>query len=246
MQRRAPSAYIVLLAALAALAQPNAFSAVLITEIVTDPQQDHGETAGGNGIPFDTIPGTGTVGDTDEFVELFNAGTSPVDLSTFTLVFDDTSDSEFAFSNPGAAILRFSQPGDAITHFTPGAFLVLGNPPGALNNTVTVILHRGGTLEDQIVVDDANATGLGDEAFAREWTGAGFSSQFAQRSVSLLGPGPVTPIPEPATLLLCAAGFAAMLALTRRSRRGCGISPPPAPARATGCPSRSGSSAARR
>ena len=210
-----PRACAVLLAALAALAHPTAFPAVLITEIVTDPQQDHSETAGGNGIGFDAVPGTGTINDTDELVELFNAGSNPVDLSAFTLDFTDSTPATFAFAAPGSAVLRFSQAGDGVTNFSPGTFLVLGNPPGSLNNAITVTLRSNGIVEDEVVVANGNASGVADEAFARIWTGAGFTSQFAQTSLSINAP---TPIPEPATALLFLAGLAALLAGRTRLR----------------------------
>jgi hypothetical protein len=207
--RRLPArARLVLFAALAALAHPAALSAVLITEIVTDPQQDHSESSPGNGVPFDAIAGSGAVNDTDEFIELYNAGSTPVDLSGFTLEFDDSSPATFAFAAPGSAVLQFSQAGDGVTHFGPGGFLVLGNPPGALNNAITVSLRLDGVDQDSVLVADGNATSAADEALARVWNGSAFSGQFMQTSVSINAPGAVTPIPEPGTAALLLLGLA--------------------------------------
>ena len=33
---------------------------ILLTEVVPDPQADHSENSGGNGVPFDLEPGDGT------------------------------------------------------------------------------------------------------------------------------------------------------------------------------------------
>jgi hypothetical protein len=48
---------------------------LVITELVVDPKQDWSDSAGGNGVPFDGMPGTGVVDAGDIWVEVFNTTT---------------------------------------------------------------------------------------------------------------------------------------------------------------------------
>ena len=54
---------------------------IVINEIVTDPQQDWNDSEGGDGIPFNNVPGNGTITPTDEWIELLNTGSEAVDLT---------------------------------------------------------------------------------------------------------------------------------------------------------------------
>jgi hypothetical protein len=168
-------------------------TAVVINEVVTDPQQDWSDDAGGNGISFDDFPGTGTINDTDEWVELFNAGTQAVNLITgsgWTIEFINGTNEVFNFKTPGTAVLRFSA-GGSVTNFQPGEYLVIGNPPGAINNDVFIVLqNQTGAIKDDVEIgndfegdgagdgapdggtSDGNATGIDDEAVARFPNGA--------------------------------------------------------------------------
>lgn len=189
-----------LLLLLAAVAPRAAADSVLITEIVTDPQADHSENAGGNGTPYDRLPGTGTVSSVDEFVELYNAGPTPVDLTGLTLEFLDTTPGRYTFgSGSGTGTLLFTS-GSSLEELLPGGFVLLGNPPGALNNLIDVELRDPlGALLDRVAIADGNATSGLDEAVARLWTGAHFEDGFGRGPISPLGPG--APVPEPAGLV---------------------------------------------
>ena len=48
---------------------------LVITELVVDPKQDWSDSAGGNGVPFDGMPGTGVVDAGDIWIEVFNTTT---------------------------------------------------------------------------------------------------------------------------------------------------------------------------
>jgi PKD repeat protein len=161
---------------------------VVINEVVADPQQDWSDNSGGNGIPFDNVPGTGSITVTDEWIELFNAGTQAVNLivgNGWTIELINGTNEIFNFKNPGSAVLRFSA-GGSVTNFQPGEYLVIGNPPGAINNDVYIILRdqTGAVVDDVEIGDDfegdgngdgapdggasdGNATGINDEAVAR-------------------------------------------------------------------------------
>ncbi len=192
---------------------------LLITELVTDPQADHSENAGGNGIPFDAVPGTGTVSSIDEYVEIFNASGYVVDLTGFRLEFHDTTPSAFVFGT-STGVVRISA-GSTLEALLPGAFALVGNPPGVLNNRITVLLRDpGGGVVDSFLDVNGNATGAADEALYRPWTGTQFLDEPIQGSITPLGfPPTVRPIPEPATLvMLGVSGFSAALASVRRAR----------------------------
>ncbi|MGQ0612584.1 MAG: PEP-CTERM sorting domain-containing protein [Planctomycetaceae bacterium] len=207
---------------------------ILITEVVTDPQGDHSESSGGNGIPFDAIPGNGTVSDTDEFVELFNAARLVVDLTGWVLEFQDTSPSRFVFG-VDSGILRFSG-GSTLTAFLPGTFLLLGNPPGALNNRVDVLLLDSlGITEDALRIQNGAASSAWDEAVARQGAQEGPLLEVRAPISPLGGLLVQQPTPEPGSILLVGiSGLVAALATARRARRARlrrppGGPPPPAP-----------------
>lgn len=147
------------------------FNRVMITELVTDPQQDHNDTSGGDSVPFNPEPGHGTVGSTDEYIEVVNGTESPVDLTGWSLSMLDGSDVIQSIDEAGWDIY-FNAQGD-VSSFNAGEVLVLGNPEGDLKNTVTVELRDGaGELRDSVFVEDGNAQSLTDEAFLIDNTGA--------------------------------------------------------------------------
>ena len=140
---------------------------ILITEVVTDPQGDHSENSGGNGVAYDAVPGNGTISSVDEYVELYNAGGTVFDLRDYVLRFWDTTPSEYFFRDTPGGVLRFSGL-SSVDAFMPGDFVLLGNPPGALNNSLRVDLETvHGMLFDSVRIPDGNATGASDEAVAR-------------------------------------------------------------------------------
>lgn len=146
------------------------WSRVLITEVVTDPQQDHGESTEANGIPFDAFIGTGTVGSSDEYVEIFNGTAETVDMSLWSLGMMDGTD-EFQDLNDEDLVTFFSLDGK-LEEVGAGEFLVLGNPSGAMNNSITLeLLNESGEIVDSVNVDDANASDVNDEAYYRSPTG---------------------------------------------------------------------------
>ena len=98
---------------------------------------------------------------------------------------------------------------------------LVGNPPGALNNRITVLLRDpGGGVVDSLIDVDGNATGASDEALYRPWTGDRFLDDPILGPITPLGfPPAVRPVPEPATLVMvCVSGFSAALASVRRVR----------------------------
>lgn len=149
---------------------------VIISEVVADPQQDHGDSLEGNGIAFDAMPGVGTISVTDEYVELFNGSSANVDLTGWSLSMVDGTDATQVLSETMNADLYFSLNG-SLAAFAPGEFVVLGNPDGSINNALTLTLtNANGDLIESIDIADANASDIEDEAYALDFA-TGFWSQ---------------------------------------------------------------------
>ncbi len=221
----------------------TAHADLIVSEVVTDPQGDHSENAGGNGVPYDDIPGTGTVSAVDEFVELFNTGGTLLDLRGVSLLMDDTSPRTHVFGTTTSGLVRFSA-GSSLHALLPGGVVLLGNPTGSLNNRLSlVLLGIDGSEWDRWVIDDANATGPANESVHRVFV-EGVAQPLGERGVisplvvlgfdgSPSGPsGPSdpsdptagggggsggAPVPEPSTLYLVIAG--GVLFETRRRAR---------------------------
>ncbi|MEN9626536.1 MAG: hypothetical protein RL557_864 [archaeon] len=124
---------------------------VVINEFAVDPQTDWDESGG--------APGTD-----DEFIELYNDGALPVNVTGWTLSLIDTT--------PESQILSGIIPA--------GGFLVIQNPTGIQNNDGQIILsdltltvvdsvtygtHNDGNVADN--ADDGNSAGVSDECLAR-------------------------------------------------------------------------------
>jgi hypothetical protein len=161
---------------------------VLINEVVTDPQQDWSNNSGGDGVAFNAIPGNGSITDADEWLELYNAGSTTINLlegAGWTLTMADSASTTLNFNAPGTAIFVFSN-GGSLTSFQPGQYLVIGNPPEAMNNDVHLALRDAlGGLADDVEIgsnpeadsvddgapdggtSDGNAAGVADESIAR-------------------------------------------------------------------------------
>lgn len=140
---------------------------VIITEVVTDPQRDWNDTDGGNSVAFDRFPGTGTIGSSDEWIELENSSVETMSLKDWRLEMLDGSDATEFFSQPSST-LQFSL-GGTVESFLPGEFLVLGNPPGDMKNTLLLrLIDDQEQIVDEIDIPDANADGIFDEAW--QWS----------------------------------------------------------------------------
>jgi hypothetical protein len=143
---------------------PTNAAPIVINEIVTDPQQDWNDAT-----PFDNVPGTGAITDVDEWLELFNAGSVAINLregAGWRLDFIDTTPDSLKFSSPGSTVRFVFSKGGTLTNFQPGEYLVIGNPPGAMNNDIFLVLKNsaGMIIDDVELGDDAEGDGAGDGA----------------------------------------------------------------------------------
>jgi hypothetical protein len=143
---------------------------VVIDEVVTDPQTDWSSSG------FDGTAGAGAITDADELVELY-IKTAGLDLGGWTIALEDGSPTSGGLEAGGAfAVARYAGAGNL--HYTAaGAYLVLGNPGGSLNNEILISLKDGdGQVIDQVQLGggggpNGNATGPTDEAVARNPNG---------------------------------------------------------------------------
>lgn len=137
---------------------------LIITEVVTDPQRDWNDTSGGNAAPFDHSPGTGTIGSSDEWIEMENRSAGTISLKEWRLEMIDGSDATEFFSQP-ASTMKFSL-GGKVDSVLPGEFVVLGNPPGDMKNTLLLrLIDDQEEIVDEVDIPDANAEGIFDEAW---------------------------------------------------------------------------------
>lgn len=156
----------------------NAGDAVL-NEVITDPQQDWNNDAGGT--PFDGTAGLGTADADDELIEIKNTTGGPIDLVGCVLTMTDTTPEKLvlqAQDAPAEPYVRvFDDTGAQVGTATAlgavpaGGYVLVGDPPGSLNNAITLgLTHDLGVLDALTV--DANADGLLDQSAARFPDGA--------------------------------------------------------------------------
>lgn len=158
--------------AMAADAAPSE-ATIYINEVVTHPRHDWGDSGGG-GDPFDSIPGDGRISSSDQYIELFNAGTANADMRGWQIQMTD--------ANTETAVLSASTPdlvisaGSSLGAVRPGAFVLIGNPPGTMGNDVYITLRdAAGALIDDVEIGgverDAEGDGPDDGAPAPDQNG---------------------------------------------------------------------------
>jgi hypothetical protein len=111
---------------------------VRISEIVVDPQSDWSDEGG---TPFDATPGTGTASSNDEYVEIVNASPEVVDLRGYRLdMLDGTDEVLMLEERTTRAKIRVIPQGSTIASLPPCGVVVIGDPPGQMNNEIFVRL----------------------------------------------------------------------------------------------------------
>lgn len=131
---------------------------VLINEVVTDPYFDWDDTVGGNGIAFDSIPGTDSPNtDLDQWIEIVNVSGTTLDLTGWYLYLDDSTDSAQELWLPGSsATFRFSDNGYPWS-FAPNERMVIGNVAGNMDDDILIqIFDYSYTTIDQVTLGGDN------------------------------------------------------------------------------------------
>jgi hypothetical protein len=156
---------------------------VVINEIVAEPKQDWNDTAGGNGVPFDSIPGTGAIDPTDQWIEITNTGPSQVFVG-WTLELIDAA---------GATTVV---PIGAPTLLT-GGFIVVPSPVDLATVVTLQLKDLLGVVRDVVDLGSVKtalgpATGITDEAIARSPNGldTGLITDFEKRAATIRAVNP--------------------------------------------------------
>lgn len=149
---------------------------VIISEVVTDPQQDWNDSMGGNGILFDAIPGNGSIGPTDEWLELKNISDEAKNISQWSLMYLDGTDEVQVFE-PDMSGIYFSGDG-SIENLNSEEILVVSNPPGDMKNSIRIILYDElQNVQNEIFIEDGNATSTFDESNSFDADGNYFKTE---------------------------------------------------------------------
>ncbi len=143
---------------------------VLINEIVVDPIQDWSDDEGGDGVPFNDVPGTANPGNSDEWIELFNLKSGQTDLSNYMIeVIDSSPEAPFTLGDPpDGTVVVTGGPYD-LSNVPELGYIVVGNPSGTMNQSCYVKLYDdGGVLIDDVEIGDKDFKGDGTSNNAPE------------------------------------------------------------------------------
>ncbi|RME56319.1 MAG: hypothetical protein D6795_01700, partial [Deltaproteobacteria bacterium] len=146
--------------------------AVVINEVVIDPQADWSDSVGGRGVPFDNKPGSGVPNVEDQWIELYNTSEETIDLTNWSVLMRDNQPDKEILS-PENPKLVFSE-GSSATAFLPGGYCVIGNPSGLLDQEIFIELKdaAGQRIDTLEIGDDFERDGDGDGA-PQEGRGSG-------------------------------------------------------------------------
>jgi hypothetical protein len=126
--------------------------AIAINEIVASPLRDWNDTEGG-GVPFDAVPGIGTVSEADEWIELVNLSEAPIDLEESAIelrTIDGTPGVTPLAGAPG----RYFGDGGSIDRWLPGEALVVRVRGAMSSRTLTVEVAAGEQIFDRAVIGE--------------------------------------------------------------------------------------------
>ncbi|MDJ0865630.1 MAG: IPT/TIG domain-containing protein [Myxococcota bacterium] len=146
---------------------------ILLTEVVTDPRSDWSDSAGGVGGPYTAPPGTGAVDDVDQYVELHNTGSVDLNIEGLRLRMVDASPETYVLGSETGGTVEVYVTATRANAFAAGGVVVIGNPPGTLDDVVFLEL----VTEDGLVLDDVQIGAGGAPAVGETGASSGPSDE---------------------------------------------------------------------
>lgn len=152
-----------------------------IDEVVTRPLRDWSDGSGVVGVPFDEFPGPGPIAAGDprnEFIEIRNRGAVAVRVRDMVLHMNDATPATYRIGSlVGGTVERYTSPSttpSSADALQPGGMLVIGDPPGQLDDQIFIALvvpcvgtvsdvEIGGTTLATNFESDSDRDGLVDE-----------------------------------------------------------------------------------
>lgn len=122
---------------------------LVINEVVLSPTHDWSGAA----PAYVGTPGAGAIGSDDEYIELWNAGDTTLDLTNYVIRIKDIESKDTLLGANGT--LAFS-PGSTLQAVLPNGYVVVGNPTGTSASDAFITLR----MPDGTIIDDVEIGGL--------------------------------------------------------------------------------------
>ena len=153
-----------------------------IDEIVTDPQSDWSDNSG---VQFDSTPGNGVIDTGDEYIEIRNLSNFSVSVRDMVLRMSDSSPGDYVIGSGGGTVEVYTN-GSNADLLQPGHILVIGNPPGDMDNDIVIQVLFNYVLPTVLGETElggggapsGNSTGPNDEAILRVYDTGNDSNDF--------------------------------------------------------------------
>ena len=162
---------------------------VVINEVLLDPKQNWNDREGGDGIPFNRIPGTAPVEMADRWVEFFNASNQTVDLTGWTLRMRDLETESYVIGRCEA--FESVTPVEAdLFNFLPESYLVIGNlPTSFLTTGILELRNELGELVDSVDMRKISQSSLSTSSSSLAEAFSTLSESVLQESIARIPNG---------------------------------------------------------
>ena len=150
---------------------------------MAEPKRDWNDSACGNGVPFDLIPGTGVIDGMDQWIEIANTGPTQVFVG-WTLTLIDMAGATTVIPI-GAPVLP------------SGGFIVVPSPVDLLTIATVQLKNLVGVIRDSVPLATVRATlgpatGVADESISRSPNGlnTGAITDFKKKAATISAVNP--------------------------------------------------------